>query len=174
MSSPDAPRPPRLFRYAPQASIERSLSLGEFRLRPAGDALSNSGSAQILPFGARPNVASPASYLILSLSSTWDPRMFTDFPDADCCLVINDPESFGERIHRAAQRALPHWAGIDAAVTYGMPTLLGAAFSKDKALARQKEWLFAWRPMQARMSVNPLVIQIGNIESIAELRMKPD
>ena len=174
MSAPDAPRPPRLFRYAPQASVERSLSLGEFRLRPAGQDPRSSTGAQILPFAARPNVPTPAGYLILSLSSTWDPRLFNDFPDADACLVINDPESFGERIHRAAQRALPHWAGIDAAVTYGMPTPLGAAFSKDKALARQKEWLFAWRPMQDRMSVNPLVIQIGNIESIAELRLKPD
>jgi hypothetical protein len=175
MSSPDAPRPAKLYRYAPRAHLERALSHGEFRLRPAGEDLRVAATApQILPFGTKPRSAAAASYLILSLSTTWDPRLYADFPGADSCLIIHDPESFGERIHRAAQRALPNWAGIDAAVAYGVPSPLGAAFSKEKQLARQKEWLFAWRPIQAMMSVNPVTIEIGNLESIAELRQSTD
>lgn len=150
MSLLDLPRPRKLYRYAPQAVLERSLSLGEFRLLPAA----------------------AVSFLTLSLSSIWDERLFTDFADATSCLVIHDPEVFGERLHKAAQRMLPSWAGIDAAVTYGAPSPLGAAFTKDKQLARQKEWLFAWRPMQSTLSVNPVVIEIGNMESIAELRSR--
>lgn len=150
MSSLDLPRPRKLYRYAPQALLERSLSLGEFRLSPAA----------------------AVSFLTLNLSCVWDERLFDDFAEANSCLVIHDTESFGERLHRATQRMLPNWAGIDAAVAYGAASPLGAAFTKDKQLARQKEWLFAWRPMQSRMSANPVVVTIGNIESIAELRAR--
>jgi len=30
--------------------------------------------------------------------------------------------------------------------------------------------MFAWRPTQAMLSLNPVFIRIGNIEGIAELR----
>lgn len=166
MSSPDIPRPRKLYRYASQASLERSLSAGEFRLRPAAEEIGSVSSTQILPFGA----PAAANFLTLSLSSVWDERLFDDISGAEACLVIHDTEEFGERIHRAARAALPNWAGIDAAVTYGVPSMLGMAFAREKQLARQKEWLFAWRPMSAAMSVHPVVIEIGNIEGIAELR----
>lgn len=150
MSSLDLPRPRKLYRYAQQASLERALSHGEFRLA----------------------AADTAGFLTLSFSSVWDERLFDDFSAANIGLVIHDPEIFGERLHRAVQRLLPNWAGIDAAVSYGAGSPLGAAFTKDKSLARQKEWLFAWRPMQARMSANPVVVEIGSIENIAELRAR--
>ena len=172
ISSLENPRPRKLYRYASDANLQRALSLGEFRLRPAAEEIRPVASAQILPFGARSGAASVASFLTLSLSSVWDERLFDELPEAEACLVIHDTESFGERIHKAAQRALPNWAGIDAAVTYGVPSVLGTAFARDRQLARQKEWLFAWRPMSAAMSVNPVVIEIGNIESIAELRVR--
>jgi hypothetical protein len=53
-----------------------------------------------------------------------------------------------------------------------MPSPLGAAFSKNRIHAAEKEWLFAWRPTHPTLSFNPVSIQIGNIESIAELRIK--
>jgi len=64
--------------------------------------------------------------------------------------------------------------GIDAAISYGAPSPLGKIFSKAKNLAGQNEWRFAWRPMQSWASVNPVVIQIGNIEDIAELHSRND
>ncbi len=169
-------RPPKLYRYSERRWLERSLTLGEFRLRPAADDIKYSharASQHILPFGAAASRgAAPVSYLTLSLAQAWDAVLFDEFSSADCCLVIHNVEEFGERIHRAAQRALPNWAGIDAAISYGVPSPLGVAFSKTKQYSKQKEWLFAWRPMQATMSLNPVVIQIGNIEGIAELREK--
>jgi hypothetical protein len=174
MSTIECTRPPKLFRYSERRWLERSLTLGEFRLRPAADDIKPSHSSaaeQILPFGAAASrSAAPASYLTLSLTQVWDEKLFNEFPGTDSCLVIHNAEEFGERIHRAAQRILPNWAGIDAAISYGVPSPLGVAFSKAKQFASQKEWLFAWRPMQAIMSLNPVVIQIGNIEGIAELR----
>jgi len=175
MSKLDCPRPPKLYRYSERRWLERSLQLGEFRLRPAVDDPQRNPprGEPILPFrpaAGRANAA--ANYLTLSLGQVWDERLFDAFPEADCCLIIHDAESFGERIHRAAQLALPNWAGIDAAISYGMPSALGAAFSKPKPFAAQKEWLFAWRPIQPSMSVNPVLIRIGSIEGIAELRLK--
>jgi hypothetical protein len=172
MSTPAAPRPTKLYRYAQTAHLERALAKGEFRLHPAAEdpRLNQPASPQILPFGEPNNALT--NYLVLSLSATWDERLFNDFPDAECCLIIHDTESFGERIHRAAQRALPAWTGIDAGIAYGVPSPLGKAFTREKQFARQKEWLFAWRPTQARLSANPVIIEIGSLAEIAEIRVR--
>jgi hypothetical protein len=162
-------RPQKLYRYSQRQWLERALQEGEFRLRPPGqNGQATPSDEQILPFGARVS----ANYLTLSLANSWDEKMFDTFSGADCCLIVHNAEEFGERIHRAAQRVLPSWAGIDAAIFYGIPSPLGAAFSKAKQFATEQEWLFAWRPMQPALTCNPVVIRIGNIEGIAELRGK--
>ena len=154
----DASRPPKFYRYSDRRWLERSLTLGEFRLRPPplDPTVSTAGK--------------PAAYLTLSLSRTWKESLFDAFAGADTCLIIHDTEQFGERIHRAAKLALPSWAGIDAPVSYGRPSPLGSAFYKARDEAAQEEWMFAWRPTQAMLSLNPVFIRIGNIEGIAELR----
>ena len=176
MSLIDCQRPPVLYRYSQRALLERSLTLGEFCLRPAADhmeAVPVAAGEPILPFRSRTGaIASHATYLTLSMAKDWDDALFDAFPDADCCLVIHKAEEFGERIHRAAARMLPNWAGIDAAISYGAPSPLGAAFTKPQQDARQREWLFAWRPINPTMALSPVTIQIGNIEDIAELRRK--
>ncbi|HJV54291.1 MAG TPA: hypothetical protein VJ652_22695, partial [Noviherbaspirillum sp.] len=165
-------RPSTLYRYSQREWLERSLQQGEFRLRPTGIARDDAALGNpILPFAARRGAPS-ANYLALSLANAWDDSLFDTFAGADCCLVIHQAEEFGERIHRAAQRALPSWAGIDAAVSYGMPSPLGSAFSKSRQQAAEQEWLFAWRPMQPELIAHPVVIRIGNIEGIAELRSR--
>jgi hypothetical protein len=163
-------RPKKLYRYSRREWLQRSLQFGEFRLHPPPQLAPLHASEQILPFGERANPPATANYLTLSLANVWDEKLFDVFADADCCLVIHEPEQFGERLHRAVQRALPSWAGIDAAISYGMPSPLGAAFSKNRHYASEKEWLFAWRPTQAALSCNPIVVSIGSIEGIAELR----
>jgi hypothetical protein len=100
----------------------------------------------------------------------WDKALFDLLAPADCCLVIHNTEEFGERLHRAVQRTLPSWAGIDGAVEYGVRAALGAAFTKTLAEAHEHEWQFAWRAMAPQMSLNPVTIKIGSIESFAELR----
>lgn len=165
-------RPQKLYRYSQREWLERSLLQGEFRLRPPVPITPLSDD-QILPFGTR-NADAAAGYLTLSLTNAWDENLFDAFADADCCLVIHDTEQFGERIHRAAQRLLPSWAGIDAAISYGVPSPLGAAFSKTRQYAAEKEWLFAWRPTQPTLAGNPVTIRIGSIEGIAELRQRSE
>jgi hypothetical protein len=163
-------RPSKLYRYSERRWLQRSLTAGEFRLRPIEEMKS---SPQILPFQPlATRSANTAIYLALSLSTAWDHELFDEFPGADCCLIIHDVEEFGERIHRAAEAALPAWAGIDAAVSYGVPSALGHVFSKARQHANEKEWQFAWRPTQPMALLKPVNIHIGSIEHIAELHEK--
>ena len=142
----DYQRPPTLYRYAPRAELELSLKAGQFRLVPANHCLT------------------------LSFSTVWDKELFDLLAPADSCLIIHNTEEFGERLHRAVQRTLPSWAGIDGAVEYGVRAALGSAFSKSSAEAHEQEWQFAWRAMGPQMSLNPVTIKIGSIEQFAELR----
>ncbi|UUZ56870.1 hypothetical protein LP419_18885 [Massilia sp. H-1] len=141
----DYKRPPTLHRYAPRAELELALSVYQFRLVPANNCLT------------------------LSFSQVWDKALF-EVHSADSCLVIHNTEEFGERLHRAVQRTLPSWAGIDGAVEYGVRAALGAAFTKSSAEANEHEWQFAWRAMAPQLSLNPVTIKIGSIENFAELR----
>ena len=148
MISTDYQRPSTLYRYGRREWLEQTLSTGEFRLQPN------------------------AACLTLSFSAVWEPNLIDVFAGVDSCLVIHNTELFGERLHRAVQRALPSWMGIDGAVEYGTRSSLGAMFSKTSAEAHEQEWLFAWRSTQAGTSLNPVVVKIGSIENFAELRDK--
>lgn len=142
----DYQRPPTLHRYGQRSELELALSLGQFRLTPAGNCLT------------------------LSFSQVWDKKLFDLFAPADSCLIIHNTEEFGERLHRAVQRTLPSWAGIDGLVEYGQRAALGAAFTKTREEAMEQEWLFAWRSMQPQASLNPVTVKLGNLENYAELR----
>lgn len=142
----DYKRPPTLHRYGQRADLELALKAGQFRLLPVNGCLT------------------------LSFSKVWDKALFEVHAPADSCLVIHNTEEFGERLHRAVQRTLPSWAGIDGAVEYGVRAALGAAFTKSSAEAEEQEWQFAWRSMSPQMSLNPVTVRIGSIESFGELR----
>ena len=142
----DYQRPPTLHRYGMRDELEQALKAGQFRLQPSN------------------------GFLTLSFSQAWSKTLFDVLGPADCCLVIHNSEEFGERLHRAVQRALPNWAGIDGAVEYGQRSPLGAAFSKSGAEAQEKEWKFAWRSLSPNASLNPVTVRIGSIEQFAELR----
>jgi hypothetical protein len=146
----DYKRPPTLHRYAPRAELELALKEGQFRLIPSNGCLT------------------------LSFSQAFDKDLFEHLAPADACLVIHNTELFGERLHRAVQRALPAWAGIDGAVEYGVRAALGAAFTKSAEEAHEQEWRFAWRPMNGPLSLNPVVVRMGSIEQFAELRARDE
>lgn len=142
----DYQRPPTLHRYGLRSDLELALKSGQFRLVPSG------------------------SFLTLSFSTVWDKQLFDVFGPADSCLVIHNTEEFGERLHRAVQRALPNWAGIDGPIEYGARSRLGSAFTKTAAEAHEHEWQFAWRSLSAHASLNPVTVKIGSLEQFAELR----
>jgi hypothetical protein len=142
----DYQRPPTLHRYGLRSELELALSSGQFRLLPAN------------------------GFLTLSFSQAWDRKLFEVLGPADSCLIIHNSEEFGERLHRAVQRTLPNWAGIDGPVEYGARSRLGLAFSKGPDQAEEREWKFAWRSMSPQAILNPVTVRIGSIEQFAELR----
>lgn len=157
----DNKRPAKLYYFSEKKSLERTLALGEFKLEPP-----------LLAMPTPSNLDNAESYLTLSLTQSWDGTLFDAHPGVDAYLVIHDVEEFGERVHKAAQRALPNWAGIDAAISYDAPSPLGKLFTKAKNYAHENEWRFAWRPLQTRVSANPVVIHVGSLADIAELHTK--
>lgn len=198
----DLTRPPKLYRYSERKWLERSLELGEFRLRPATDykqqeidsarhddelvRISTSPASAVTitiertgqtikPIGDvvyRSDVGT--NYLTICFSKRWDEHLFDDFPGTDACLVIHDVEDFCERFHSAAELALPQWAGIDAAVVYGGKSNLGAVFSKPLQFIVQHEWRFAWRPHTRVEELAPVMLTIGSIADIAEIVERPN
>ena len=142
----DYQRPPALYRYGSQSTLQRALELGEFRLQPANQCLTLGFSSDLVPdlFGVQHNA----------------------------CLIIHRPEQFGEQLHRAVQKLLPNWVGIDGAVAYGRKSPLGAIFNKDLSQKQEREWLFAWRSLQAVPLLQPVVVQMGDLRQMAELRSK--
>lgn len=154
----DCRKPQNLYRYSSAQWLERSLKLGEFRLRPATDYRDLStdlarnddelvrlqstdgkhvkitlvGTGQdITPTGVvtyRSEVH--RNYLVSCFSSLWDHRLFNEFPDTDACLVIHKVEEFCERFHAAVEVQLSGWTGFDGAVVYGGRSPLGPVFSK--------------------------------------------
>ena len=144
--SADYQRPVALYRYGSMEVLQRALELGEFRLQPHELCLT------------------------LGFSMKQDSALFGARQDG--CLMIHQPEAFGERLHRAVAQLLPNWAGIDGAVEYGKKSRLGNTFTKDISHRHEQEWLFAWRPMQAAGLLQPVMVKMGDLRQVAELRSK--
>ena len=142
----DYQRPPTLHRYGMRIDLELALTAGQFRLFP------------------------DSGFLSLSFSTAWDKNLFDVLGPADSCLIIHNTEEFGERLHRAVQRTLPNWAGIDGPIEYGTRSQLGLAFTRSQDEAREQEWKFAWRSMSPQNLLSAVTVKIGNIEQFAELR----
>jgi hypothetical protein len=197
----DLTRPSKLYRYSKKKWLEKSLHLGEFRLRPASDykkqesdlarhddelvrinkspasAVTITGEStgqRIRPIGDvtyRSEVGT--NYLTICFSDRWDELLFNDFPGTDACLVIHNVEKFSERFHAAAELALPDWFGMDAPVVYGGSSAFGAVFSKPLQFIIQHEWRFAWSPPVSIEHIEPIKIGIGSISDIAEIIERP-
>lgn len=193
----DLTPPPKLYRYSERKWLERSLEVGEFRLRPASDYKSqesdsarhddelvriNKSSAnsvtitdvlsgqEIKPIGDVVYTSEVGTnYLTLCFSKSWDERLFHEFPDTDSCLVINDVEEFCNRIYLAAELALPQWCGFDTAIVYGGFSQMGSIYSKPIQFNHQHEWRFAWQPPIPTEYLDPITISIGSIADIAEI-----
>lgn len=197
----DLTRPPKLYRYSERKWLERSLDLGEFRLRPASDykqqetdsarhddelvrVSTSPASAMTVTIVSTGQACKPigdvfyrsevgANYLTICFSKRLDEHLFDDFPGSDACLVIHEVEDFCERLHSAAELALPQWVGIDGAVVYGGKSIFGAVFSKPLQFIVQHEWRFAWRPRTPVQELAPVLLTIGSIVDIAEIVERP-
>ncbi|PWT84463.1 MAG: hypothetical protein C5B58_04705 [Acidobacteria bacterium] len=113
-----------------------------------------------------------SNYLMLCFSTVWDRGLFNEFRDTGACLVIDEVDEFCKRIHAGAELQLGGWAGIDGATRYGTPSPLGAVFAKPLKHFEHQEWRFAWLPNKPVKTLQPVYFKIGNIEDLAEVRLK--
>lgn len=197
----DLTRPPKLYRYSDQKWLDRSLRLGEFRLRPASDYKSMEGSAArtddeqhrrivlrnpqithvktgqpIIPIGDVVMASETESdYLTLCLATVYSDHFYQDFEDSDACLIIHDPNEFFDRMYKAIDSVLPNsWGAVDGPVSYGSSSKLGAPFMKPEKFLFQFEWRFACLPIPSLSKCEATVVTLGSIEDIAEVIAAPD
>lgn len=154
-------RPSNFYLYGPSADLLQILHEGSFVLR-AWPPVQDVAVAQ----------SAASGFLTLAFATVYKDALHDRYGQADACLCIYGTEEFGERLHRSVERALPDWAGIDAAITYGANSPLGLTFARRIEDASSLEWQFAWRRKSAGPALLEQVIRIGNIEHLARLRLR--
>jgi len=196
----DVTRPPKLYRYSERKWLDRSLQLGEFRLRPASDykdmedavartddelhrkiVLANPSirdvrtGRPIIPLGDVVMSSEIASdYLTLCFATINSDHFYQDFPGSEACLIIHSPNVFFDRVYKAVNAAIPSgWGAIDGPVTYGSRSNLGPPFMKPEKFVFQFEWRFACLPVPALSKCTSVLLTIGNISDIAEIVAAP-
>jgi hypothetical protein len=112
-------------------------------------------------------------YYALCLSCVYDYRLFDDF-EADCCLIINNPTLFGQRLEIALRPHLPNWWMFSRKINYYDPfnfqrDELNVLWSKDFRFWYQNEYRFAWINTGVTEKLQPLDVQIGSVEDFGEI-----
>ncbi|MGI8733749.1 MAG: hypothetical protein ACR2LM_10670 [Pyrinomonadaceae bacterium] len=114
-----------------------------------------------------------SNYYVLCLAAAFSLRMFGDF-NADSCLLIKDPVRFVETVQRAFDEKLPGWDSLGWGVSYIDPFQAKSArpdvhFSKHFRYAYQKEYRIVWLPPTKQTSLDPIFLELGNLEEYCEL-----
>ena len=192
-------RPKNLYRYCEQKWAQRSLTQGQFRLRPAsnysayaaddarfddelrsGETISSrnatithveSGETIRPTYNVTRSAQSFTDYFVISFSNHWRDELFDDF-NGDACFIVDDVHEFSRRLHTAISYKLrADWAGADAPVAYSQRHPLGVTFEKSMTYALQAEHRFAWIPRHnlPPNTLEPYVVDCGTMIDIARV-----
>jgi len=113
-------------------------------------------------------------YYALCLSSVYDHRLFDDF-EADCCLVIDNPKLFSERVGIAAGHSLRHASVmLGRPITYydpfdSVPEEVDVHWSKDFRFWYQRELRFVWHCVGGEAELQPIDLDVGPIGDFGQL-----
>jgi len=138
------------------------------------DKKSGVPTARITPFGnVTYTLKAPTNYYVYCLSSKYIYRAFDDF-EADCALLIKEPREFLKRLFRAFSKKLNSWRNFATAVTYidpmnTHPSDLDVFFCKHFRYAYQKEYRAIWLPPSPEKHLEPVMLELGNLQQICEL-----
>jgi len=116
---------------------------------------------------------SPSDYYVMCFASIFESRLFDEF-GADACLIIRDPLRFVTRIFKEIQAREPKWTGRATFVTYynpQSPEVLPKSvfFYKDNSYKYQQEYRIVFRPSMSVRTLEPIFIEMGNLEDYCEL-----
>lgn len=113
------------------------------------------------------------NYYVYCTSRRFATRLAHDF-DADCCLVIHDPDAFAARLTRAVSDQLPGWTPRIARVEYFDPMWVNVREVevltwKHFRYAYQQEERLAWLPPEPKQDLVAIDVEVGPLTDIATL-----
>lgn len=125
------------------------------------------------PIGNKVTFSTTTNYYVYCLAGILVPRLFVDF-DADCCLVVQKPKEFIDRILNVFATVIKGWQQFVVPVTYIDPVIsrehIDVITQKHFRYAYQKEFRILWLPRQLLVKdLNPLLLNIGSLQDICEL-----
>lgn len=121
------------------------------------------------------NYKSCVDYYVYCLSTIYDFRLFDDFDNADCCLIIKEPLQFADRLVTKLQEKLLGWSALAKTVSYIDPLNakeqdIDVCFSKHFRYTYQKEYRIVWIPPSTEtLKLDHIFIEIGNLKDCAEI-----
>lgn len=191
--------PGALYKFSKKKYIDEIYKVGRFRIAPASyyndPSLNNavrddelvfngsifSGLKTIVKVGQLTksygridySVKARTNYYVTCFSSNYTYREFSDF-EADACLIIKNPRAFTERLIRAGTQLLSGYDGFAGNVKYLDPLLCDPSkvdvnFTKHFKYSYQNEYRIIWAPRIPTQDLNPIYLEIGALNEIAEV-----
>ncbi|WP_144011896.1 hypothetical protein [Geobacter sulfurreducens] len=116
---------------------------------------------------------STTDFYVFCAAASYGPRLYLDF-NADCCLVIKEPNKFADKVVSQLKLKHPDWKGAFSQVYYLDPLNYGPKdvnmfLSKHFRYAYQNEWRIIWHPRASVSKLEPIFIEVGNCEADCEL-----
>lgn len=114
-----------------------------------------------------------SDYYVYCLAMEYNVRLFDDF-EADCCLIIQQPIKFVERLYKEVSHKLPGWTGRATGITYYDPLKIdrmpsNVFFQKHFRYAYQREYRIVLLPPKPIKQAEPFFIELGNLGEFCEL-----
>jgi len=112
-------------------------------------------------------------YWLYCLSSAVEPRLFVDF-QADSCVIIKDKDRFQRLLTLQSAAKFPNTGHHHGKAIYIDPlrpstAIIDVLMSKHFRYEYQCEYRFVWRPVKPTASLPYIDLELGSLESIAEL-----
>lgn len=179
------PRPPYLLKFGKRKFLEPLVTEGGLRISAAShyrredlpDAIRDDEVRSVRKIGPIRFERMESDYYLWSCSVRFDSRLFDDF-EADCCLLVHDPNAFGTYLQRAVEEKLPEWSNGCGGVKYfdpfRPPLDSDLFFAKHFRYEYQTELRFVWIPPVPVVQVPEKYLDLnlpGNLSSFCELRL---
>lgn len=113
------------------------------------------------------------NYYVYCATDRLSTRLLLDF-EGDACLIIRDVDAFLARLNEAMQKRLGGWQFVTSYVEYYDPLQVNPAeidvlLFKHFRYAYQHEVRLGWLPPQPIKELQPIFVEVGSLEDIAEL-----
>lgn len=116
---------------------------------------------------------SHTNYFVHCFAAQYSNREFDDF-EADCCIVIQDPDKLFQKMMESVASEKPEYLGAISSVKYVDPLQsrhedIDVFFTKHFKYCYQNEIRTIWIPPSAEVSLEPFLITVGNMEEYAKI-----